>query len=480
MHNSILLETLEALNELELEELEKFLCSPFFNRSKKSQLIISLYRYIKPYHPEMNNFNLKKETVYQHLFGEEAIIKNKLEKLMSDLLILIKEFIVHQRSTVSINEQKKLYYLGQFYKEKKLTKRFETVSKNLCKQKNKGTTINSYFQQFQNHQLIAEFSSLQNKRKGDALNIPQTLDSLDVYYILNKLQIATITVLQSNFSSKLNFEKIQFLPEILKAIREGLHKDVPLIQLYFHVFYMLQEPYSDKDYKAFKKNLSKCSNNLAKPILRQFQTCAINFCVLKHNAGDIQYTKEVFELYKTYLPTGTLYYNGKLRPSTIKNIVHFGLLKKEYQWVKSFLEKHENKITQTKYPHEIYNFNLSVYYFHKKEFNKALDILVNKYEDVYYKIASRRLRLKLLYETQSPILESRIDAFKVLLFRISRQVLSEDQKMMNNNFIDLLRQILHPKTFKNPDRIKKLKSKIQSKEKLTEKVWLLEKLDELN
>ena len=43
----------------------------------------------------------------------------------------------------------------------------------------------------------------------------------------------------------------------------------------------------------------------------------------------------------------------------------------------------------------------------------------------------------------------------------------------------MLRQLIHPKTFKNSVRIDKLKNKIDQLEYVAEKEWLLEKLGEM-
>ena len=480
MRNSILLETLGALAKEDLPELHKFICSPFFNRDRNSDHLIALFEYIQSYYPDFQNEDLEKEKVYHYLFPNQEIVKNKVEKLMSGLLSLVKEFIIYQFSGIKQDEHKRLLSLGQFYKEKKLVKRFGGIVKRLEHTHDIiGGDIDFYYSQFLSHQLISEFTSFQNKRKGDDLNLPKTLDSLDAYFVLNKLQFANIIILQNQFRSKSNFEQIILLPEILKSIKAGAYSHIPLIQLYYHSFYMLQEPYEASHYQVFKNILDQYSASLSSILLRQFQVFTVNFCVLKYNNGCSEYLEEIFSLYQKYLSGGHLYYKGKLRPSTFKNIVNFGLKLKQFEWIKRFLETHRNRITQTQYPQDVFHFNMAVYYFHLKQYDQAIDYLSDTYEDVYYNLAARRLEIKIYYETNSPILEARMDAFKAFLFRLSRQILSNEQKKLNNNFIDLLRQINHPKTLKNSVRIKKLIGKVQKTKLITERNWLIEKLETL-
>ena len=88
------------------------------------------------------------------------------------------------------------------------------------------------------------------------------------------------------------------------------------------------------------------------------------------------------------------------------------------------------------------------------------------------------MELKIYYELQSDILESRIDAFKIYIYRISQKVLPVVQRDGNNNFIDLLKQIRSPKTLDSLKRIEKLRNKVREKKSIAEKEWLLEKLAE--
>ena len=100
-------------------------------------------------------------------------------------------------------------------------------------------------------------------------------------------------------------------------------------------------------------------------------------------------------------------------------------------------------------------------------------------DDTYYKIASKRLEIMVYYEMRSPILESKMTAFKVYLFRVSHKLLPDLAQQGNNNFIDILKQIYNPLTLGNDNRIDKLILKINQKRGIVEREWLLQKLEEL-
>ena len=72
-----------------------------------------------------------------------------------------------------------------------------------------------------------------------------------------------------------------------------------------------------------------------------------------------------------------------------------------------------------------------------------------------------------------------MDAFKILTFRLSKKLLSDNHRRGNNNFIDLLKQIINPKTQGNLNRIEKLIEKVISKKVIAEKEWLLDILERM-
>jgi len=72
-----------------------------------------------------------------------------------------------------------------------------------------------------------------------------------------------------------------------------------------------------------------------------------------------------------------------------------------------------------------------------------------------------------------------MDAFKLYIYRLSSKSILPHKRKSYNNFINFFRQLRNPKTFSNLNRIEKLKAKIQSTKYLSDKEWLLQKLDEL-
>lgn len=151
----------------------------------------------------------------------------------------------------------------------------------------------------------------------------------------------------------------------------------------------------------------------------------------------------------------------------------------DHAWATEFLNEHRHRIEGADDAEAFYLFNLANCHFHKGDFEAAENCLAAfQFRDMFYKTAARRLELKLFYETDSPLLFSRLDAFKTFIHEL-KQTLPPDKIAPNNNFADLMRQILSPKTFRNAPRIEMLIEKLKAQKAMAEREWLMEKLKEL-
>ena len=230
-------------------------------------------------------------------------------------------------------------------------------------------------------------------------------------------------------------------------------------------------------FETLQATLEENHHDLPTDHLKALQAFCRNYCIVQYNKGRKIFLQKLFQLYQQHLEQGYLYHDGGLLPSTVRNIVVFGLRCSAYDWVRDFLKKYRHRIVATNEAEEIYQFNWAAYLFAIGEYEKALDSLAGRYEDSYYQLAARRMELKIYYELNLPILDSKINAFKVYIYRVSQKNLPPVPREGNNNFIDILRQICHSKTLNNPDRVRKLIGKVEAKKSVAEKNWLIEKLE---
>jgi len=203
-----------------------------------------------------------------------------------------------------------------------------------------------------------------------------------------------------------------------------------------------------------------------------------NIIIKQHNLGAKHLLPEIFNLHRTHLEEGYLSFDQGILPSIFKNIVTMGLRVKAFDWVFQFLTNYKDKLEGAENSNDVYDYNMASYYFAIQEYDQALALLADQYEDIYYKIAARRMELKIYYETQSDLLDPKIDSFKVYVFRLSKKQILDHKRSSNNHFINFLRQLRNPRTIHDVRKLEKLEQKMLDTALLTEKDWLIDKVQE--
>jgi len=330
---------------------------------------------------------------------------------------------------------------------------------------------------FQISQKVMEIKSTRSLRGSD-LNLPEVHQHLDVFYLVNKLDLACHLLAQNTHHRPVELgDAIKPLLQLLPLFEQGCFNQIPLLRLYFEIFQWLHEDRSPS--ARFVESLRENSPFIPLDQLKAIHALYRNYCIRRYNENEEAYLPALFDIYCLSLEEGLLFVEGGLLQSTLQNMVSLGLKMKQYDWVYEFLEVYYDKITDTDCPQEIYANNLARYYFELKQFDKALDCLTQDYDDTYYKIAAKLIEIKIYYEQEEDLLEYKMQAFKVYLHRISNALLPEVHKRGFKNFIDLLKQICHPSTLNNPSRIAKLQQKLKDRKVIAERDWLQKKLEEM-
>jgi len=480
MKYSKLLKTISALDIKQFNNLKQFVQTPCFVDIKQKQKVVQLFSILSPYYPDFDHEDLEKETVYCRIFPNDLYSNSKMDRLMNRLLVVIRKFIVMDYTLTQKQPGYEELILARFYQDRKLNNYFQNAVQSF---KTKHNHIHERTPQFYLNDYLmeveqSEFASFYNQRKAD-LNLPNTIQSLDVFYVYARLEHACTLMTQQVYHVPLNLEtNLLRYEEMCRFIESNDYLKVPAIEVYYMAFKLLYLK-DDDQFEVLLDALHKKEHYLSNEQLRAIQSICRSYCIRRYNKGDRHYLQMAFDLYKAHLESGHLYHDQGIFAGRLKNIVIIGLKMKQYTWVLNIIESHRCRIIGVKNPEDVYRFNLATYYFAKKEYAKAQEFISGYEEDTYYKISAKRLELKIYFELESPLLESKMSAFKVYLFRISNKLLSEIAKQGNKNFINLLLRIYNTQTYQNIDRIDKLIKRISTLRVVTERDWLLEQLEKM-
>lgn len=477
MHSSKLVTILRSFDRKELRRLERFLEQPYFFEAKQKRRVLNLFFLLRKYYPTFDQQEIKKKSIFAVLFPDQPYRLEKLNKIITRLLKVIRSFIALEFADSEEKKVQQLFTEARFYQQRSLDRYFLQSIQQLqshqrkIAQKDKEYYYNEYLIDYQ----IAEHHSLFNQRKED-LNLLNTHQSLDWFYLVAKLEYACLILTQHISNVPLEVKNSLLILEAIQPLMDnGYAQEEPLINLLYQTFVLLQGNDDEKSGKQLRLLLNEYSPLIPFSQLVNMEAIYRSFYIREFNRGKLS-DKELFELYCEHLEKGYLFRLGGLQPGLIKNLVTLGLRVKAHDWVWSFLQEYRKNIVGTDHPEEVYYFNLANYYFSLADYEKALESLRWNTGDIYYKIAARRLELKVYYEQVSPLLESRMDAFKVYIFRLSKKQLPPLPQEGNNNFINFLRQICHPTTRHSSTKVNSILAKLERMPTTVEREWLIEKL----
>lgn len=464
-----------------MERFGHFLASPFFFQGKKVEEVLSLYHYLKPHYPSFSHPRLAKAMVFAHVFPGEEFRERKFKHLMTKTNKALEQYIsICYRDKIFAEPPEELSFIA-FYREKKMPEQFQKAyQKATAEQASRDVKDIGYF--WTDYLLAkekAEQESIFNRRKTD-LNLPETLSRLDHFYLVSALASACVFLSQKKYQVPLESKgSLAILEACLPLLKAGYYREEPLIDMLYKTYLLLQEESTEADFRALKIQYDQHAMQIALNLRQIIHGVLRNFCSHQLNEGKEKYLAELFFLYRKGLSQGVLDSGGGLLPSSFGNMITLAIKLEKFVWAKQFLEDYRYRVLGMKQPEAIYQLNRANLLFAQAQFDEALNCLTFDFEDIYFKLVARRLEVQIYYELQSPLLESKIQAFKVFVFRISKSRLTALQRQGYTNFIDLLRQIVHPSTRYNRKRIASLQAKLKAKKTIAEKHWLLKKLEDL-
>lgn len=484
MTDSKLIESIKLFNLNELEQLKHFLVSDLFLKGTRKKDAISLFNLIISYYPECNAPALDKERVVEVLLGDKNI--NKLEKIMSDLLNAIEEYMFNFISQYQLTEIEKQLKIATVYRKRGYSKRGEVQLKNVAEFWSKSPKMSDevimLYQKYLEECNHNNHLTFIKKIKIENSLFPSS------YKILNYiLQVRNLCykVYTSNKLNDFDLIELEFMEQTNNYIAEL--RDNVLFQLYLLSVKIFKEveylTILDSSYSTFNEILYNNKHKLESDLFLEFLTIERFIFSKKYNFDqNVDTANDVKTIYLNHLREGFLMKDGVISIVIATNLVAFALNQKDADWIANFLNDWGDFIGNKNERTEVLNYFWANYYFLIKDYDKATSLISFEYKNIDNLLFAKRMNIKILYETNNEhLLEYDLNAFKVFVHRIYKK---EDILVtifdFNNNFINLLKQIINlgKKDTINLAKKEQLKLKI-TETKTAEKEWLLEKIDAL-
>jgi len=470
MQKSRLIEVLQTFSKKEFRELKKWLHSPAHNQR---QDVIALYEYVVKRDRLEKSEALAKEKVFPVIYPNEKFDDAKMRQVMHFMFKAVESYLVF--SKLEQEEIQVKLSLLNIYRQRKLEKNFSKTQKDIGAYFDNvvHNDEDNFYNEYLFQKEVYEYNSL--IKRAQTLNLQELTDTFDKAFIAEKLKQACLLlahqkVYNATYETGLLHGVLDFIDK-----KDSIHNS--RINIYYFLYKITLDRNNVADFFTLKEYIKE-DQSIPKTEIRSIYLGAINFCINLMNAGNEQFIREAFELYKIGMDKEVFIEKGILSRWTFKNVIAIALRLKEFEWAESFIRNH-GAYLEEKHKESFTHFNLAKLFYEKEDFQSALDMLSN-YEpkDILINIDAKIMLLKIYYElNEFQVLESLLESMRAYLQR--------KKKMIGTQYLELYKNIIRytKKLIKvnpyNKDQVAKLRQEIEAATPLTEKKWLLKQVDSL-
>lgn len=481
MFHRKLLEILVRLTPAELKSFRLFLESPYFNGGSNRKTLLNLFDQVMRYQADETHPQLSKEALFRHFYPDRAFVENAktpLDASASNLFLLLKKYLSQQDLEKKQVGSAEHLPLLQFYRKHGLEDRFLQLLEAARRANDEVglQTPDFFYQCFRLEEEVSNFGSMYNTFEGDA-NLVEVHRNLDQYYSLFKLEYLCAHKAQKKYSAVAHDVPVPLSEALFELIiQQPDYLSSPYVKIYLLIYDLLSDHNNDDKLIELNHLLGEYRSIIPKDAFQNMQAYNRSFYIRRFNeAGGQAATLQIYTLAAQHLQEGYFYVENKIMPTSLRLLVFLGLSLKRYDWVKKVLDEHlPERICATRFPAEVHSLYYAEYFFALKRYEEAIDkLLLKPFEMPHMNLMADLLLVKIYYETQSTLLESRM---KALDQKVRRTKIAADTKQRYYNFLKKVDKLIkYGWDKKNPKR-QKLIEEIKQSPNLFSRSWLLEQL----
>jgi len=482
MKETNLIKILKTFSKEEMKMFGKFVSSPYHNNGKNC---LPLFKQLRKLHPDFKSGMIAKDIIYRKLYPGKKFNKQVLWNLTSAMEKMTKEFMV--QTALRSNKITKTELILSELGSRQLLNDYPGVLREMENLLEKSGIDYDYFENkghLENYRQ--EYYHLTDKIHAmSSSKLKATEYQILLFLRMTVGGLNDMNLLSETYNYKFDVNiPLEFAKNLdLKCIVEYAYNNnfeyAFLIEIYYHSLMLLLEPnqtvHLGKLRELFGLHFNKFTNSEKRTIMHWIA----NYCIDKAEFDEINYNRIIFELNEFRLKEGLAFYPENQIPRAIyTQILNSALAVNETEWAVNFIRNYTIKL-QPLIRDSMECMAYAFLYFHTKEYSKVLNYL-NKVEfsDIYDKIFARTLTAKSYYELHEtePLLNY-IDSSRQFLMK-NPQV-TDMSRIYFLNLLKYIKKIVFIRENEAYDEILILKSEIEKNKIISDKKWLLEKLDEL-
>ncbi len=474
MKDTKLAEILLKLTKIEFRNLEEFLLSPFFN---KNQNILKLYYILKDNYSSLPSGMVEQQDIFRQIFPKEKFDDVKSRKLLSNFTKLVEQYLIILE--LDNNKVNTNIILLNAFKDRNITKSFESLKQIILKEKTSGIKMNEkYYQDMVN--LYAQMLSYHADTISSEYEtlITKLEEAQNYKFIISKLNINYLASYVKNNSNK-NFNQRNWIFEdVIKFVEKNksdIKKNHPVVYLHYLNYKMTSDEETPGAFIDMKQFIEENIDQLDNASIRFFLMNMNNYCVKLYWNGSNEALNDILRINSYLDDKDILFIDKKVNANNFLTVVNLSLKLNAVQWVENFLNKYKDRFPEELKDSTIY-LTLARILFARKDYDKALFALGKvKYINYFYYINSKLLLCKLYYELNylkeiSSIIES------IKQFQKRNDNIPTAMNKAINSFLTYLKKLVRMKM--NPSERLNYEDILKATY-TAEKEWLADKVKEL-
>lgn len=479
MKSAKLITYLGTLSKKEVSIFNDFVNSPFHN---KSNLVIQLWDYLKPFVPKLDSPKLDKSLIIKHLYQETSTNTNKRFNDLTVTFCKVFEAFVqqqHLKKNKIIQEKLLVHALGERQLMKSFYKTIEGAKKKIKKKSIKNIQDYEQLLFLEKERYFHNATPKFNLNENGLETILSLTDSLSV---MQKMKY----VLEARQIELLINKTFEITPFNLEITQIQDYNNNLLFKIYAKQIDILKYPESaDNNFQLLKtlhsENLIELKNSSEKLNTLNF---LINYAAVQINKGNLVYYKEMFDLLRLGIEKRISLHNGHIDKVLFKNVCIIAAELGYVDWLTAFVSNDTNfKLLPKADYKSVRDFCNVLLHYAQKSFETTLHSLHSiKLDSIDLHFWNRTIELRCLYEMYKndgadveDLIDAKLEAFRRYCYRI--ETLGKHKVNSNLNFIKIYTRLCHEGTF-----LKHKKEAFIDEVKLTNtvcKVWLLSKIETL-
>ncbi|MEM1321924.1 MAG: hypothetical protein AAGG75_16810 [Bacteroidota bacterium] len=436
MRNSKIVELLLSLGKKERSELLDFVKMERKVSKQDLQLLDFVLQYINELvRAPFDKLAMEKAVLADFFAGQpETSARTKWNHAKNRLLIAVNNYIIHLQ--LSNHLMIKNHMLWEYCQQHQLHKNLGSLAKKI--EKDYARSKKDFHQEYFNFKLKEGLLSQVQGQRKQMDELEEMEGALDDFFVENKLRILT---------EQFNRHRIINAPapddsfiKMILTYEIGLKKIGS--QLFFEIYLMMTAPTQEQHYQNAKALFDAHEHTFSDDYRKTICMYLMNQCVFYCHAGQYTYAGEYLH-HIDYLINNRLFLvNDRLSTAKYVNTVYMAVVSDRLEWLEHFVKRYAHLINHQDME-SIRQLNLATIAFHKGDHTQALQLLKYvKLNDLYFKIATYKLEIKLYFEEGLfEILDSRLAAFRKYIERSDK--IPSDRKHKNTAFLKAVKLLIN-------------------------------------